>query len=49
MLCAVAFLDEYLLPDNFELKAIMITLVNHHIVFGLKPFTRELPFEKKLC
>ena len=27
MHCTVAFLDEYPLPDSFELKAFMLTLV----------------------
>ena len=32
MHCTVAFLDEYPLPDNFEVKAFMVTLVlNSHI------------------
>ena len=39
MHCTVAFLDEYPLPDSFELKSFMLTLVcllNYHISFGLK-------------
>ena len=50
MQCTIVFLDEYPLPDSFERKAFMLTLVclHHHIVLDLKPFTRELPFEKKL-
>ena len=39
-----AFLDEYPLPDSFELKSFMLTLVcllNHHMVFGLKTLSKE--------
>ena len=37
MHCTVSFLDEYPLPDNFELKAFMLTLV---CLFN--PFQSEL-------
>ena len=50
MHCTLAFLNEHPLPDSFELKAFMLTLVcflNHNSFLPENPLPDTyLPFEK---